>query len=72
MHLYLSHHDVLPVDGDPVVPVWSRVLVPEANDVTQLMHHDAKLVAILPYRDGLRTRARFTKGFQTTSLLPPT
>ena len=39
------------------------MLVPEANYVTQLMHHDAKLVAILSYRDGLGIRARFIKGF---------
>ena len=51
---YLTNHDVLPIYGDPVVPVWSRVLVPETNNVAQLMHHNAKLVAVLPYRDCLR------------------
>ena len=51
---FLTNHDVLPIYGDPVVPVWSRVLVPETNNVAQLMHHNAKLVAVLPYRDCLR------------------
>lgn len=38
-----------------IVPVGSRVLVPEADDVSKFVHHDAKLVAILADGDGLRT-----------------
>lgn len=40
-----------------VVTVGSRVLVPEADDVAELVHHDAELVAVLPDGDGLRTAA---------------
>ena len=36
-----------------VVPVWPRVLVPEANHVSQLVYYDAKLVAVLAYGYGL-------------------
>lgn len=46
--------DVLPHDGDVAVPVGPRVLVPEADDVAQLMHHDSKLVTVLADGDGLR------------------
>lgn len=46
--------DILAHDGDVAVPVWPCVLVPEANDVAQLMDHDAKLVTVLAYGDGLR------------------
>lgn len=46
--------DILSHDGDMAVPVWPCVLVPEANDVAQLMDHDAKLVTVLAYGDGLR------------------
>ena len=35
------------------VSVGSRVLVPEADDVTQLVDHDAKLVTVLADGDGL-------------------
>lgn len=45
--------DVLPHDGDMAVPVWPCVLVPEANDVAQLVDHDAKLVTVLANGDGL-------------------
>lgn len=45
--------DVVPDDADVVVPVGSGVLVPEADDVAQLMHHDAELVAVLPDGDSL-------------------
>lgn len=45
--------DVLTHDGDMAVPVWPCVLVPEANDVTQLMDHDAKLVTVLADGYGL-------------------
>lgn len=50
------HHtwlDVLTHDGDMAVPVRPRVLVPEADDVAQLMDHDAKFVTILANGDGL-------------------
>lgn len=51
MHTWL---DVLAHDGDVAVPVGPRVLVPEADDVAQLMHHDSKLVTVLADGDGLR------------------
>lgn len=45
--------DVLAHDGHVAVSVWSRVLMPEADDVTQLMDHDAELVTVLANGDGL-------------------
>ena len=33
--------DVVPVDGDVLVPVGAALLVPEAGGVHQLVHHDA-------------------------------
>lgn len=42
-----------------MVPVGTGVLVPEADDVPKLMDHDAKLVAVLPNRDGLGTATAF-------------
>lgn len=45
--------DVLPDDGDVVVAVGARVLVPEADDVAQLVHHDAEFVAVFADGDGL-------------------
>lgn len=44
---------VLPYNRDMAVPVGPRVLVPEANDMAQLMDHDAKLVTVLADGDGL-------------------
>lgn len=52
--ILLSWLDVLAHDGDVAVPVGPRVLVPEADDVAQLMHHDSKLVTVLADGDGLR------------------
>lgn len=49
--------DVVPDDTDMVVPVGAGVLVPEPNHVAQLVHYDAKLVAVLPDGDGLGTPA---------------
>ena len=40
-----------------LVTVRSRVLVPEPYHVTQLVHHDAELVAVLADGDGLRSVA---------------
>lgn len=39
--------DVFADDGDVAVPVWPRVLMPEANDMAQLVDNDAKLVTVL-------------------------
>ena len=36
-----------------LIPVRAGVLVPEAHHVPQLVHHDPKLVAVLPDGDGL-------------------
>ena len=52
--------DILSHDGDVAVPVGPRVLMPEADDVTQLMDHDAKLIAVLANGDGLRAPATAT------------
>lgn len=37
-----------------IVAIGPRVLVPESDHVTQLVNHDAKLVAVFPNGDGLR------------------
>jgi hypothetical protein len=42
-----------------VVTVRACVLMPEANHVTQLMHHDAKFVTVLPNRNCLWPIATF-------------
>lgn len=44
---------VLAYNRDMAVPVGPRVLVPEANDMAQLMDHDSKLVTVLADGDGL-------------------
>lgn len=49
--------DVVPDNAHMLVTVWASVFVPEANDVAEFMDHDAKLVTVLPNRDGLRTTA---------------
>lgn len=49
----LTWLDVIPDDGHVIVTVGPRVFVPEANDVAQFMHHNAKLVTVLSYGDGL-------------------
>lgn len=36
-----------------IVTVRPRVLMPEANDVTQFVHNNAKLVTVLAYGDSL-------------------
>jgi hypothetical protein len=46
-----------PVYGDPFVSIGSGVFVPESHYVTQLVDHDAKLVAVLPDGDGLNDAA---------------
>ena len=53
----LTRHDMLVDDIDKVVAIRPRVLVPEADHVTQLVHHDAELVAVLVDADHLRTAA---------------
>ena len=52
-------HDVLVEDVDVVAPVGARVFVPEADHVTELVHDDAELVAVLADRDRLRPAAAF-------------
>lgn len=49
--------DVVSDDAYMLVSVRTCVLVPEADHVAKFMHHDAKLVAVLPYGDGLRAAA---------------
>ena len=50
---WLTWLNVVPDDADVLVTVRPRVLVPEADHVTQLVHHNAKLVAVLADGDGL-------------------
>ena len=45
--------DVVSDDAYVLVAVRARVFVPEADHVAELVHHDAKLIAVLPYGDGL-------------------
>lgn len=47
--------DVLTNNGHVGVPVRPCVLMPEADDVTQLVHHNAKFVTVFPNGDGLRS-----------------
>lgn len=49
--------DVVSDDADMLVAVRTSVFVPEADHVAELMHHNAKLIAVLPYGDGLGTTA---------------
>ena len=49
----LTWLDVIPDDDHMIVTVGPRVLVPEADDVAEFVHHDAELVAVLSYGDGL-------------------
>ena len=49
-----------------VVPVWSRVLVPEANHVSQLVDYDAELVTVLAYGYSLSPLTTFANE-RTTS-----
>lgn len=46
--------DVLSEDADVLVAVRPRVLVPEADHVSQLVSHYSKLVAVFADGDGLR------------------
>lgn len=41
------------------VTVWSRMLMPKADDVAKLMNHNAQFVAILANTDRLWTVASF-------------
>lgn len=49
--------DVVSDDAYVLVTVRTCVFVPEADHVAELMHHDAKLITVLSYRDGLRAAA---------------
>lgn len=56
----LTWLDVIPDDGHMIITIRPCVLMPEANDVAQFMHHDAKLVTVLAYGDSLGTVATTT------------
>lgn len=56
----LTLHDVVLLDDHVVFTIWPGMFMPKAHHVTQLVHHDAKLVAILADRNGLRTIASLT------------
>lgn len=49
----LTWLDVIPDDGHMIVTVRPCVFMPEANNVAQFVHHDAKLVTVLAYGDSL-------------------
>lgn len=53
----LAVHNVARNDLHVLVSVGSRMLVPEADDVAELVDDDAELVAVLADADGLRTVA---------------
>lgn len=46
--------DVVSDDAYMLVTVWTCVFVPETDHVAEFMHHNAKLITVLSYRDGLR------------------
>lgn len=56
----LTHHDVAIVDVNMVVSIRTCVFVPEADHVTQLMHDNTKLVAVLANRNSLGTSTLLT------------
>lgn len=47
--------DVVSDDAHMFITVWPSVFVPEADDVAEFVHHDAKLITILSYGYGLRS-----------------
>ena len=53
--------DVLPQNGDVVVPVWPRLLVPETDSVAELVNHNS---------DPMAVRLVVTKGESLPSPLP--
>ena len=53
-------HDVLADDVDVIVAIGSRVLVPEADHVTQFVDDDAELVAVFADGNCLSAVAAFT------------
>lgn len=46
--------DVVSDDAYVLITVRTSVFMPEANHVAEFMYHNAKLIAILSYGDGLR------------------
>lgn len=55
----LTEHNIVPYDLHVSIPIRSRVFMPEADHVTQLVHNYAEFVAVLANRDGLGTIASF-------------
>lgn len=55
--MLMTCHDVGTHDLHVIVAVGPRVLVPEPDHVTQLVHHYAELVAVLANGDRLRSVA---------------
>lgn len=58
--MMITCHDVVPDDLNMSISVRPGVLVPEANNVTQFVHNNAKLIAVLANGDCLRAVATFT------------
>lgn len=46
--------DVVSDDAYMLVTIRTRVFMPEADHMAKFMYHNAKLVTVLSYRDGLR------------------
>ena len=53
----VTWHNTAVYDVHVQVPIWAGVLVPKADHVTKLVHHDAKFITVLADRDGLRSVA---------------
>ena len=58
--MILTWLDVIPDYGHVIVTIRPCVLMPEAYDVAKFVHHNAKFVTVLSYRDGLGSVAATT------------
>lgn len=47
--------DIFTDNGHMGISVWAGVLMPETDDMAQLMYHNAKFVTVFPNGDGLRS-----------------
>lgn len=59
--------NVILYNYDKFFPVRPRVFMPEADGVTNLMHHNAELVTVLPDRNSLPS-IPFTPNIRATSV----
>jgi hypothetical protein len=56
----LTNHDVVSDDCDPIVSIWSGMLVPKTDSVAQFVNNDAKFVTVLANRDCLGAISTFS------------